>query len=133
LKSKYYLIASILSFLFSIFLPVHFEFEKYDEYAGYVYAALGWMTFPSLDFFCWIGNFTLLFGWIFYRKKAGLILSYISPILMILYGINHLFELNILSVREYQYPLFGYWLWFASSLLLMFATTNHMKYKKSNV
>ena len=117
MKNNYLLIASIISYLISLGIPVHFEFDKYISVIGLVYLSLGWVTFPHLDFFCWLGNFTLIFSWIFYKFKIGIILSFITPILMIIYAINFLFELDILDAQQYYYPLFGYWIWLLSSIL----------------
>ncbi|MFV0175245.1 hypothetical protein [Empedobacter sp. 189-2] len=119
LKNNLFLYASIFSYLGSLILPVHFVFEDAEGYFGYVYAYLGWMTFPYVDFYCWLGNFTLLFSWIFYRKKASLYTSFLTPILMSFYGINHFTELNMLEVHEYNYPLFGYWVWLLSSIFMV--------------
>ena len=93
------------------------EFDKYISVIGLVYLSLGWVTFPHLDFFCWLGNFTLIFSWIFCKFKIGIILSFITPILMTIYAINFLFELDILDAQQYYYPLFGYWIWLLSSIL----------------
>ncbi|SFN06565.1 hypothetical protein SAMN05421738_10659 [Algoriella xinjiangensis] len=116
MRNKILFFLSIVSFLISLVLPVHFIFDKPDEYLGYVYLSVGWYTFPYLDFFCWLGNFTLLVSWIFYKKKFSLYTAYLTAVLMSFYGINHLFELDILMIKEYHLPLFGYWLWFLSSI-----------------
>ena len=117
MKNNYLLTASIISYLISLGIPVHFEFDKYISVIGLVYLSLGWVTFPHLDFFCWLGNFTLIFSWVFYKFKIGIILSFITPILMTIYAINFLFELDILDAQQYYYPLFGYWIWLLSSIL----------------
>ena len=119
MKNNYLLIASIISYLISLGIPVHFEFDKYISVIGLVYLSLGWVTFPHLDFFCWLGNFTLIFSWVFYKFKIGIILSFITLILMIIYAINFLFELDILDAQQYYYPLFGYWIWLLSSILVL--------------
>ena len=119
MKNNYLLTASIISYLISLGIPVHFEFDKYISVIGLVYLSLGWVTFPHLDFFCWLGNFTLIFSWVFYKFKIGIILSFITPILMIIYAINFLFELDILDAQQYYYPLFGYWIWLLSSILVL--------------
>lgn len=128
MKSNYLLTASIISYLISLGIPVHFEFDKYISVIGLVYLSLGWVTFPHLDFFCWLGNFTLIFSWFFYKFKIGIILSFITPILMIIYAINFLFELDILDAQQYYYPLFGYWIWLLSSIL---AIVYHYRLYKS--
>ena len=128
MKSNYLLTASIISYLISLGIPVHFEFDKYISVIGLVYLSLGWVTFPHLDFFCWLGNFTLIFSWIFCKFKIGIILSFITPILMIIYAINFLFELDILDAQQYYYPLFGYWIWLLSSIL---AIVYHYRLYKS--
>ena len=117
MKNNYLLIASIISYLISLGIPVHFILNNLEEYLGYVYAYAGWMTFPYLDFFCWLANFTLLFTWIFYRKKVSYFGSILTIILMSFYGINHFTRLDILEVHEYDLPLFGYWIWLLSSIL----------------
>lgn len=38
---------------------------------------------------------------------------------MSFYGINHFTELNMLEVHEYNYPLFGYWVWLLSSIFMV--------------
>lgn len=114
----------------SLLLPVHIvEGDNYKifELYGYVYAYVGWMTFPYLDFFCWLGNFTLLFAWIFYRKKTSFYFSILTAILMSLYGLNHLTRLNILGVHEYHLPLFGYWIWLLSPIFMII---HHFKQNK---
>ena len=128
MKSNYLLTASIISYLISLGIPVHFEFDKYISVIGLVYLSLGWVTFPHLDFFCWLGNFTLIFSWIFCKFKIGIILSFITPILMTIYAINFLFELDILDAQQYYYPLFGYWIWLLSSIL---AIVYHYRLYKS--
>ena len=117
MKNNYLLTASIISYLISLGIPVHFEFDKYISVIGLVYLSLGWVTFPHLDFFFFLGNFTLIFSWIFCKFKIGIILSFITPILMTIYAINFLFELDILDAQQYYYPLFGYWIWLLSSIL----------------
>lgn len=111
----------------SLILPVHFIFDNPEEYSGYIYAYVGWMAFPYLDFFCWLGNFTLLLSWIFYKKKIGLILGIIAVIQMSLYEINHLTRLDILQIHEYDLPHFGYWIWLFSSIFVLIY--HYKKYK----
>lgn len=133
MKNNLFLYLSILAFLVSLVLPVHFIFENPEEYFGYVYAYIGWMTFPYLDFFCWLGNFTLLFSWIFYRKKVSLYLSFITLILMSFYGLNHITQLDILEVNEYDLPLFGYWIWLLSSFFMLIHHYKQHKCKNSEL
>ena len=142
MKSKHFLIASIVIFLISLVLPVHLILDNFTdyytndnrtEYLGYVYLILGYITISELpiDFICWLGNFILLFGWIFYKKKAGIVLGIFALLQMSLYGINHLFELDFMAVKEYNFPLFGYWFWLLSAILLVIATITHYKTQKS--
>lgn len=142
MKSKHFLIASIVIFLISLVLPVHLILDNFTdyytndnrtEYLGYVYLILGYITILELpiDFICWLGNFTLLFGWIFYKKKAGIVLSIFALLQMSLYGINHLFELDFMEIKEYGFPLFGYWFWLLSAILLVIATITHYKTQES--
>ncbi|TGN26268.1 hypothetical protein [Empedobacter tilapiae] len=126
-KNNLFLYVSILTYLVSLILPVHFIFVNSDEYLGYVYAYVGWMTFPYLDFFCWLGNITLLFSWIFYRKNVSFYVAILTLILMSFYGINHLTRLDILQVHEYDLPLFGYWIWLFSSIFVLIY--HYKKYK----
>jgi len=126
-KNNLFLYVSILTYLVSLILPVHFIFDDPEGYFGYVYAYLGWMTFPYLDFFCWLGNITLLFSWIFYRKNVGFYISILTLVLMSFYGINHLTRLDILQVYEYDLPLFGYWIWLFSSIFVLIH--HYKKYK----
>lgn len=114
-----FLYLSVLTFIISLFLPVHLIFTTPHDYFGYIYASLGWMSFPNLDFFCWISNFTLLLGWFFYKKKIGLIFNLLTLILMSLYGINHILELDFFIIDEYSLPLFGYWFWLLSPIFLL--------------
>jgi len=81
-KNNLFLYVSILTYLVSLILPVHllsFNFVEYysgeskAEYLGIAYLILGYITISELpiDFICWLGNFTLLFSWIFYKIKIG--------------------------------------------------------------
>lgn len=133
MKNKLFLYLSILTFLLSLVLPVHFIFKDLEEYFGYVYAYLGWMTFPYLDFYCWLGNFTLLFSWIFYRKKASLYFSVLTVFLISFYGLNHVTRLDILQVHKYDLPLFGYWIWFLSSIFMLIYHYKQYKRKSQTV
>ncbi|WP_314241208.1 hypothetical protein [Empedobacter tilapiae] len=126
-KNNLFLYVSILTYLVSLILPVHFIFDNPEEYSGYIYAYVGWMTFPYLDFFCWLGNITLLFSWIFYRKNMSFYVAILTLILMSFYGINHLTRLDILQVHEYDLPLFGYWIWLFSSIFVLIH--HYKKYK----
>ncbi|WP_313254249.1 hypothetical protein [Empedobacter sp.] len=137
-KSNLFLFVSILTYLVSLILLVHllnFNFVEYysgeskAEYLGIAYLILGYITISELpiDFICWLGNFTLLFSWIFYKKKVGLILSIIAIIQISLYGVNHLTRLDILQIHEYDLPLFGYWIWLFSSIFVLIY--HYKKYK----
>lgn len=128
----------------SLILPVHilsFNFVEYysgdskTEYLGIAYLILGYITVLELpiDFICWLGNFTLLFSWIFYKKKVGLILCIISIIQMSLYSINHLTRLDILQIHEYDLPLFSYWIWLLSSIFLLIHYYKQYKLKSQTL
>lgn len=114
-----FLYLSVLTFIISLFLPVHLIFTNPHDYFGYIYASLGWMLFPSLDFFCWIGNFTLLLAWLFHKKKIGLTFNLLTLILMSFYGIDNILELDVFITKEYSLPLFGYWFWLLSPVFLL--------------
>ena len=122
----------------SLILLVHllnFNFVEYysgeskAEYLGIAYLILGYITISELpiDFICWLGNFTLLFSWIFYKIKIGWILGIIAVIQMSLYEINHLTRLDILQIHEYDLPHFGYWIWLFSSIFVLIY--HYKKYK----
>ncbi len=143
LKSKHFLISSIVIFIISLILPVHLILDNFadyytsdneTEYLGFAYLILGYMTILELpvDFICWLGNFTLLLGWIFYRKKIGIILGMFTFFQMSLYSINHIFELDFMEIKEYNTLLFGYWFWLLSAILLIITTLSHYNTKKSN-
>ena len=143
-KNNLFLYVSILTYLVSLILPVHilsFNFVEYysgdskTEYLGIAYLILGYITVLELpiDFICWLGNFTLLFSWIFYKKKVGLILCIISIIQMSLYSINHLTRLDILQIHEYDLPLFSYWIWLLSSIFLLIHYYKQYKLKSQTL
>lgn len=143
-KNNLFLYVSILTYLVSLILPVHilsFNFVEYysvdskTEYLGIAYLILGYITVLELpiDFICWLGNFTLLFSWIFYKKKVGLILCIISIIQMSLYSFNHLTRLDILQIHEYDLPLFGYWIWLLSSIFLLIHYYKQYKLKSQTL
>jgi hypothetical protein len=123
MKSKYYLRISIILFIVSVFLPVYISDVNTDNPMGYDFLILGWMVYPSIDFFCWLGNFTLLLSWIFYYKKIGLVFSFITILLMFSFGINHVLELRIFEISE-DGTLLGYYFWLSSSILLIFNKLN---------
>ena len=123
MKSKYYLWTSIILFIVSVFLPVYISDVNTDNPMGYDFLILGWMVYPSIDFFCWLGNFTLLLSWIFYYKKIGLVFSFTTILLMFSFWINHVSELRIFEISE-EGTLLGYYFWLSSSILLIFNKLN---------
>lgn len=123
MKSKYYLWTSIILFIVSIFLPVYISEFDDDSSIGYIFLFCGWMSFPYIDFFCWLGNFTLLLSWIFYYKKIGLVFSFITILLMFSFGINHVLELKIFETSE-EGMLLGYYFWLGSSIVLLLGKFN---------
>ncbi len=130
MKNKYYLFGSIFIFLISLILPVYLNSTHIADYyfndnsienLGVFYLVIGYITIAELpvEFFCWLSNFTLLFAWIFHKKKSGVVLVWISFVLMFAYAINYLFRLDIILVVEYDEFLFGYWFWLASPILML--------------
>ena len=141
MKSKYFFILSIILFVISLVLPVQLSLEKFSDYyvndshselLGIAYFILGYITIleTPIDFFCWLGNFTLIASWLlFFRMSISRILSIASILLMSFYGIDNLFKLEIMEFHNYNYPLFGYWFWLASSLMMLFYTTRERTMK----
>ncbi len=130
-ENEHFLFISVIIYVISLIIPVHLS-DNLKDSIGFLYLLLGWMSFPYLSFFCWLGNLTLIIGWIFYRKKIGFSLSVISIALMSLYGINHFFQLNVIDSNLYEKPLFGYWFWFFSSIFLFIYQYNE-KFKVQSV
>ena len=136
LKSKYFLIASIIVFAISLLLPLYINLNEsldklinYGEIYGYQALLLGWMTFPYIDFFCWLANFTLLISWVFYRKQFANYLVSAGTVLAFLFGINHVTQLDFMEVHDYELNLFGYWFWIIAMLLQIVATKLYQKEK----
>lgn len=138
MKSKYFIWASLLIFSISLLLPVSLDRDHFIEYytadnpenLGYFYLLMGYMTAFELpiDFICWLGNFTLILSWIFYRFKLSFITSILSFLQMLIFGLDYIFKLNIIEFSDYDFPLFGYWFWLISSFLMLLYNYNRLKY-----
>ena len=130
MKNKYFFWASFILFSISLVLPVILSRDHFIDYyttdnpenLGYFYLIMGYLTILELpiDFICWSGNFILLLSWIFYRFPISKYLNVLAVIQMSIYGIDHLFQLKIIEFSDYDFPLFGYWIWFSSSIAMLF-------------
>lgn len=134
MKNKYYLIVSIIIYLISLAIPLYINLHptenrlvEYENIFGLQALILGWMTFPSLDFFCWLSNFTLFFCWIFYRKEFSFYVGIIGVIFASLFLINHFTRLDFMEVRDYNlFPLASFF-WIASMILQVVASKLYNK------
>ena len=130
MKNKYFLWLSIILFCISLILPVCLSRDNFIEYytsnnpenLGYVYLILGYITIVELpfEFFCWLGNFTLVLSWILFQFKFSKYLIVLSFIQMLTFGIDYIFTLNVFDIIDYDFPLFGYWIWLSSSIAMFF-------------
>lgn len=134
MKSKYFLILSIVVYLVSLALPLFINFHptdnrlvEYENVYGLQALILGWMTFPLLDFFCWLSNFTLLFCWILYRKAISLYVGLIGILFASLFLINHFTQLDFMEIREYDLFPIAPFIWIASMILQLIATKKYQK------
>lgn len=128
MKSKYFQITSIVIYTISLSSPIYFPKElnldaiMTNDLLGFQALGVGWMTFPYVDFFCWLANFTLLASWILFKKSYANYIVSIGTVLAFLYGINHVTQWDFIVVHEYDLNLFGYWFWIVAMLLQIVAT-----------
>lgn len=111
------LIVSIVFYLVSLLCP--FTIDDFEFY-GFNALLLGWVVFPSLDFFCWLANFTLLASWILINKSYQKYWVWTTVILMATYGIDYIFRLNFFVSRSYDEKILAYWFWLLSGVVLLF-------------
>lgn len=118
MKNIYYLYLSIFTFGLSLVAP--FYFPQDDDFFGFHALIMGWITFPTSDFFCWLANFTLLFAWIFHTKQASYYLAWLTFLLMLPFGIDHLTKFELFQVQVYEEFLFAYWFWLLSAISMLY-------------
>jgi len=138
MKSKNFLLASIFMFCISLITPVYISLDqsstnmiKYEDLMGFQALVLGWMTFPFIDFFCWLANFALLASWFLYRKSYAIYISITAIVLAFLFSLNHYLQLNYFQLSEYHLVLFGYWFWLISMILQLITIRLYDKELKS--
>ncbi len=101
-------------------LPVVLSSDNSEDF-GYLYLILGYITIVDLPiaFICWLGNLTLILSWILYRFRISQFLNVLSFLQMAIFGIDYLFQLELIKIINYESQLFGYFFWLSSSIAML--------------
>ena len=129
MKNYKFLFISIGCFLLSLALPVQYDLSEslnelnFTQSVGLIYFLCGYITMfdAKVDFICWLGNFTILLSWIFFKKPMlSKILSVVAFLQMILFGLDLILKIKLIDVIDYDSIPIGYLFWFSSSIAMLF-------------